>query len=165
MLWIVVVRLCPRYLTLAKQMDEIYERLLQEASGDNPEAFRFLIAWSNYCHAVDDIIDSDIRDSEGILNVFVMAQEIYGSNFYLSNFDRLFHSIRVVTSSYADSVSMARSTELWQREEANIIRSCGNDIILLVASITGGYGVMRKIAFQLRKHSYEKQRKDQTINL
>jgi len=46
---------------------------VQRACCGNQEAMDFLKHWSAYVHAIDDIIDGDLKGSEGIIATFAKA--------------------------------------------------------------------------------------------
>ena len=50
-----------------------------------------------------------------------------------------------------------KADEEWKRQTADVLRLCGNDMILQVAWIIGGYKHMRAISLKLREFAYHSQ--------
>jgi hypothetical protein len=116
-------------------------QLYFDAAGGNHNAVVFITAFHAYCHAIDDLIDGDVAFSpEAIENWF-----------------RLQPVIAQITSTYADSVAWEKADEEWKRQTADVLRLCGNDMIIQVAWIIGGYKHMRAISLKLREFAYHSQ--------
>lgn len=130
------------------------DTLWREIAGDNDEAFRFMQAWNAYCHAVDDIVDGDTPGTEDLLKVLLAAHLIYTSNFFTKNVDMLSPLVGVITNAYLDSVEWETSPDVWKRTIADQLRSYGNEMILQVAEIVGGWPHRRKFSQRIRALSY-----------
>jgi len=143
--------------THADQIAEIYAEVTQ---GDE-YARQFLAAWHHYCHAIDDIVDGDIPFSaETLLKLLVQANQVYSLPFYLRNALILQPVVASVTSTYADSVAWEKDSEPWKRNIADVIRQCGNEMVLTIAWIVGGYDHQRRISLKLRELAFHSQHKD-----
>jgi hypothetical protein len=130
------------------------------ACGGNANAILFVSCFHNYCHAVDDLIDGELpRTPEVLLEILMLANQLYSTQFYLENSNRLQPLIALTTNTYADSVAWEKDGESWKQNIADVIRQCGNDIILAVAWIVGGYKHMRSISLDLREAAYHSQHK------
>lgn len=123
----------------------------------DPEAWRFLSAFHEYCHRIDDIIDEKITDAEFILKTFALAASVYSSNFYQRYGNMLYPFVLTMTNAYADSVKWEKSTIEWQRNVADVLRGVGHDLLMLVIGIVGGYDSMRELSLELREHFYNDQ--------
>lgn len=132
--------------------DKLYARL--QVLNVNPEAVRFIKAYIEYCHDIDDIIDNAITDPEFILKTFLKAAAIFSSNFYVKHSEQLYPLIIVITNSYADSVQFERSKEGWKLQASDVLRHCAIDMVLLVVGIVAGYDAVREISPLLREHNY-----------
>lgn len=136
---------------------ELYDTACQ----GNPDALAFLIAFHGYCHQIDDLIDGETAyNPENLLKVLMTANALYSTPFYLQHAWRLQAVVASITNTYADSVAWENSDEKWKSGVADVIRQCGNDMVLVVAFIVGGYNNMRAISLKLREFAYKDQHKD-----
>lgn len=127
---------------------------LQVYLGNCPDAIRFVKAFQDYCHNIDDIIDEKITDPEKILKVFLQACSIYSSAFYQRYAIQLHSVIMVITNSYADSVKMDHSGIAWKKKVSDVLRTAGNDMLILVVGIVAGWESMRDVSELIREYSY-----------
>jgi hypothetical protein len=132
---------------------------ISEVCKGNAEAVDFLNRWSNYCHAIDDIIDEE-KTNEFKLATFARAIEIYTHPFFLKNLASLRQVAIHATNLYADSVAWERSTEQWQKDFVDWARHGGAEMVLAAAGIVGGYDHMRVVSLELRKLCYFEHHKD-----
>lgn len=140
-----------------KEIVSIYN----DACLGNQDALAFVIAFHGYCHQIDDLIDGDTAyNPENLLRVLMCANALYSTPFYLQNAWRLQPVIASITNTYADSVAWETSDEPWKQRVADVIRQCGNDMILAVAWIVGGWANMRAISLKLREAAYHSQHED-----
>lgn len=134
--------------------------LYEEASSHQSDAYLFLVAWHSYCHMIDDLVDGDTAQTpESLLEALVMANKVYSLPFYAVNAHRLSGVVVLVSSTYADSVAWEKLPG-WQAHVADVIRQCGNDMILAVADITGGWRLVRSISLRLREAAWHNQHKE-----
>jgi hypothetical protein len=136
-----------------------HERAMKVANG-NAEAADFLCLWARYCHAVDDVVDGDTKDAEGIISAFALAPLVYGNAFYLENISALRVVALLVSNMYADSEDMKDGGKPWMRQFADVYRHAGNEMVMAVALICGGYEHVRAISFEQRATCYEVQHSD-----
>lgn len=135
--------------------------LYDAACHGNQDATSFLLAFHAYCHQIDDLIDGETTyNPENLLKVLMTANALYSTPFYLQHAWRLQAVIASITNTYADSVAWENSSVKWKSNVADVIRQCGNDMVLVVAFIVGGYVNMRAISLQLREFAYNDQHKD-----
>lgn len=141
----------------ADQIAAVYEEVVL----GNEYARQFIAAWHHYCHAIDDIIDGDVPFTpESFLGVLIQANQVYSLPFYLRNALVLQPVVASVTSAYADSVAWEKADEPWKRNIADVIRQCGNDMVLTIAWLCGGYEHQRRISLKLRELAFYSQHKD-----
>ena len=134
--------------------------LMEQAANGNRGAHEFLVLWNQYCHAIDDLIDSAERPAaEDVLAVFMQAAVLYSHPFYAAHSANLLPIVATVTNTYADSVRM-ESMEGWPKQAADVLRFCGNDMVCAVAFITGGYRHMRDLSGRLRYVSQQEHHDD-----
>ncbi|CAK0765712.1 conserved hypothetical protein [Gammaproteobacteria bacterium] len=122
---------------------------LSAATSGNAEAMDFLEVWREYVHRIDDLVDEGC-EPEALLATFAMAIELYSHPFYLKNLVALRQIARNVTNGYADVVKWEGSKVKWQAEWADHYRHIGQEMVLAVASITGGWAGMRHVSETLR---------------
>jgi hypothetical protein len=125
----------------------------------NKAAEEFCHLWYTYCHRIDDIIDNKedgrpTTSNEEILECFVMAALLYNCSFYVAHRDKLFSPVLTVTNLYADSVAWERSPEPHRRKIADVLRCCGDEMLLVVAAICGGWKHMRSLSPKIRETDY-----------
>ena len=133
-------------------------QLYFDAAGGNHNAVVFITAFHAYCHAIDDLVDGDVPFTpEAFLDVMMQANSLYSTPFYIENWFRLQPVIAQITSTYADSVAWEKSDEEWKRQTSDVLRLCGNDMIIQVAWIIGGYKHMRAISLKMREFAYHSQ--------
>ena len=119
----------------------------------NEAAKDFLLLWSQYVHAIDDIEDEETT-SEFRLKTFALAIEVYSHPFYLTNLSRLKQVALNCTNAYADVVKWEKSEVPWQKEFADHYRHFGCEMPMAVASIVGGYAAMRAVSLEFRTACY-----------
>ena len=141
-------------------MDDL-ARLYLEASCGNQDALLFITAFHHYCHCIDDIVDGDKQfNPESLMDLLMQANVLYSTPFYICNCYKLQSVVANITNTYSDSVAWEKSDEKWKRDVSDVIRQCGNDMIVTVAWICGGYKHMRTISLKLREVAYHSQHKD-----
>lgn len=123
------------------------------ANGD-AAAHDFLCQWHDYCHEIDDIIDTPDWSSERLLKLFEFANRVYTHPFYALHRKVLSPVVLVATSLYADSNAWEKDDQLWKRWWADVLRHCGNEVIFTVAQICGGYFHVRSITAPLMAMCY-----------
>lgn len=126
----------------------------------NADAIAFLVGWHRLCHLIDDVVDGDAPARDAI-KVGRWANELYSCPFYIAHRHTLQPQVLLITAIYEDSIDMAASEQAWEKREADVIRSCGADMVRLVAFIVGGYEHMRKYSRMLREHCYHEHHDDE----
>lgn len=126
---------------------------------DDPDAMRFNDLWYQYCHGIDDLVDTmdDGRpkmDKEQILGLFIAALQLYNCDFFVRYRQMLFPTVLTVTNSFADSVAWEKSPLAHRRTMADCLRTCGNEMYYIVAMIKGGWNHARGISQAIRERDY-----------
>jgi hypothetical protein len=142
-------------------MNETDEQRALRICNGNASAAEFLCLWARYCHAADDVVDGDTKDAEGVINAFALAPLVFGHPFYLDNMSALRVVALLVSNMYADSEDMKDGGKPWMRQFADVYRHAGNEMVLAVALICGGYEHVRAISFEQRATCYETQHKEE----
>lgn len=122
-------------------------------------ALQFCDLWFDYCHRIDDLIDTreDGRPTmtpEEILTIFGAGLMLYNCEFYLKHQRTLFPIILAVTNCYMDVVQWEKSPVEHQRKMADVLRCCANELFFVVAMITGGWSHMRDVSARIRERSW-----------
>ena len=125
----------------------------------NVQAKEFCHLWFQYCHGIDDLIDLGVPTvtHEQILELFIMANVIYSSEFYTAHRTILQPVVMLVTNAYADVVKWEKSDINRRRRMADVLRCCGNEMFFAVAMICGGWKHLRSLSARLRERSWELQ--------
>lgn len=131
------------------------EQMCQEVCLGQPDAVLFCHLWFNYCHLIDDLVDSEDRPTaEQFLEPLAMANVLYGTPFYRDHQNLLSPIVLSVTNAYADSVKWEKSCVHRRSTIADVLRCCGNEMFFMVAYICGGWKHQRKISSQIREQSW-----------
>lgn len=143
---------------MTKTEQEIKDLHKQVCNG-NADAEVFCDLWFQFCHGVDDIIDTreDGRatmNPEEILRIFAVAMALYNCPFYILNRAVLHTCAMLIHNIYADTVLFEKAPEPEKRAIADVARCCGNETYFLVANICGGYDHMRKLSPIIRQRSW-----------
>lgn len=131
-----------------------FVKFLEKYLSPDPDALLWVLSYTTYVHAVDDIIDEEIRDEEFLLKTFEMAAVVYSSHFYVRNISALYPLIVMASNTYMDSVILEKQSEAWKRYTADHLRQTGNEVILACIQIVGGMDVRRQASMELREISY-----------
>jgi hypothetical protein len=113
--------------------------LYRAIAKDDSEAFRFLCAWHEYCHEWDDLVDTFLPGPEAMLQVAAHAIDVYGLPFYQKHLADLKPVAKQVTNTYRLSVAWEKKADKWQRQCADVLRHCGNEMVYAVAELVGGW--------------------------
>lgn len=134
-------------------------RVARICKGD-VEAIDFLCVWARYVHGIDDIVDGDTKEAEDIIATFALSATLLTHPFFLrtpTHAAALRQTFLSVANAYADSVAWEKSSIPWQRQQADCLRHCGNEMVFAVAQICGGYDHARTISLEHREIAYEAQ--------
>jgi hypothetical protein len=133
---------------MSDQPSAIVNLYHQIANGD-AAAENFLWLWGCYLRAVDDVIDENKWDPESILDVLILANSFYSHPFYVQNCRTLQLVVMMATNWWADSVKWEKAPEQWKKDWADVLRHSGNEVIIAVAIICGGWTHGRKFSAPL----------------
>ncbi len=141
-----------------KLMDITVDKIIPLACNGNKLAEKYLhdMAWVN--RIIDDLYDKDYDVSRENIEraFFVLAIEIPTNPFYLSNFQALMAQHVVIYNSWMDSNAWENDEAETKRIYAHVLKDYIGELLPLVAFLTGGTGLMRKISLQVRE-SYIKE--------
>lgn len=129
-------------------------RFYRLAACGNELAMDFLCQWHDYCHEIDDVIDTPDYTPARLLALLEFANRLYSHAFYAQHRQVLSPVILVATSIYADSNKWEQDEQLWKRWWAEVLRHCGNEVTYTVAQLCGGYMHVRQITAPLMAMSF-----------
>ena len=133
-------------------------------NGDR-EAMVFNDAWYRYVHGIDDLIDT-MQDGrprmsrEQILELFILAAEIYNCPFYVRHREKLHAVVILVTNDYANSVAWEKSPLPHRRVMGDVFRTCGDTMYDMVAALCGGWKHLRNTSPAIRERDWIGQHDD-----
>ncbi len=122
-------------------------------------AMTFCDMWYRYCHGIDDLIDT-LRDGrprmhkEQMVSLFFNAAVFYNLEFYVKHRELLFPIVLQVTNTYQDSIAWEHSPLSHLRQMADVFRTCGNEMYVIVALICGGEAHMRKMSMAIKERDW-----------
>lgn len=125
----------------------------------NQSAMHFCDLWYRYCHGIDDLIDT-LRDGrprmskDQMVGLFFQAALLYGSEFFVNNRDALLPIVLLVTNTYRDSIAWEHASTSHLRQMADIFRTCGNEMYVMVALICGGEEHMRTMSMKIKERDW-----------
>lgn len=123
------------------------------------DAMAFCDLWYNYCHGIDDLIDTmqdgrPLMSKRQIISLFFKAAILYNSPFYMENQQLLFPIILETTNTYTMSVEWENSPKEHLRILADVWRTCGNRMYSMIALICGGEIHMIEISKRINERDY-----------
>jgi hypothetical protein len=146
-------------------MSRQYFQLQQEAALGNVDALVFLLSWNSYIHAIDDLVD-EAMTPDLLLDCLMQANALYATPFWIAHSARLAGIIALVANAYADSLKFEEGPQEWKKRHADVLRQAGNEMVMAVAQIVGGWRHARSISTRVREEAHDKQHeevKDVTI--
>jgi hypothetical protein len=118
-----------------------------EIARRDPEAMRWLFAFHEYCHEIDDLEDGEAKGVQPSLRIHQRARVVYTLPFFLRHEAELGAVMESVLQLYADSRLWEKSEHERQRRMADVFRCSGNLVVLTVARLVGwGWEQQRMIS-------------------
>lgn len=142
-------------------LDIVLRKQIAKHLEQHPGATEFICAFGNLCHAVDDLIDQDnpaIKDHRMlVMDCFGLSLEVYSCWFYQKHIAWLFPIAKNTHRLYSDSISWEKSPVEWQRQYADVIRCCGNEMVVAILDHLCHVppAELRKISLAMREDSWE----------
>ena len=131
-------------------------QIYEEATRGNEEAEKFLQAFHAWAHLIDDIVDEPNRDRLDAVEVAMMANVLFSCPFYYQHAASLQMVTALIADAYRVSVIAERRGGDYARL-ADSLRLCGNQMVLAVAMIVGGWAHMQMISAKLWPAAWESQ--------
>lgn len=141
---------------MTNDLEYIYEK----AAGRDQQALQFLHAWNLYCHRIDDFLDEEKRSPEELVGILVDANVLYTLPFFRAHAMELYPVVSLITRTYGDSIWLSSSMDGWKKQAGNVLRFVGNDMVKIVAQLTGGYDLAREVSGHLIMLSHEEHTDD-----
>ena len=130
--------------------------LYREAAAGNADAFAFLCTFHQWAHRIDDLVDQPEHDRLDVVNVAMEANVLFSSPFYVTHSGPLQVVVALVADAYKTSVRGEREGGKAGRL-ADTLRLAGNQMVLAVAMIVGGWAHMQRISERLWPLAWESQ--------
>lgn len=126
-------------------------QLMKQAANGNLDAERFLIAWHDFAHLVDDLHDKDCqRTDEDMSEILVrFICELSGNQFYAQYRPMLLSLIVQSFNAWVDSNATKLPTE------RDVLKGFWHEVIYHVTFLTGGWHSMRTATKTHREYDYE----------
>jgi len=128
--------------------------LLRTVCCGDEDAVRFLLAWREYVHLIDDIVDGDTAPLD-VIRVGAMANSLFSCPFYLRHTSQLYVTVQLLTCAYRDSVHWEHSPDAWRRQIADVLRHSGADMVRAVALLCGGYSHLCRYSLEIHTICYQ----------
>lgn len=106
------------------------------ASTGNAEAYQWLCAWHGWCHAIDDHVD-EARSPRDVIGLCAQGAVIFSAPFYRRHAEALGPLVGVIAAQYEKSLEVRGVL-------ADALRIAGNQMVLMVAYLTGGTESVRR---------------------
>lgn len=132
---------------------EQLEAFYRETCQGREDAYAFICAWQTFCSAVDDLNDGDIKGVDALSRTFFVSIQTLTSNFWQQHGRDLYLLSALITNDYIDS----HNCDVKFRD---FLRSNGNQMLMAVAFICGGFDHLRKMSLKIREISYREHHDD-----
>lgn len=143
--------------TCGSVLEEV-KRILEK----NQEAKLFIGAYTEYVHAIDDLVDED-KNVTKIDRTTDLASRIFNSNYWIKNRDQLYLIEQLIHVFYFVSVEWETSEELWKQRDARVISHMGYAMFLAVLLLeTRDTLIVQGIAAKFMEASHLKHLGDMT---
>jgi len=122
---------------IADRLSEVYRR----ATMNNAQAYNWLVAAHSWMHHIDDIVDGDM-DVEAVPFIGSQAVALMSDPFFVRNSTALAPVLMSIAIQYQASLKAPR-------EVVDMLRLSGNQLVLWVANLMGGYAHAQAVAEDL----------------
>jgi hypothetical protein len=112
------------------------------ASGGDEGAYTWLLAFHGWAHGLDDFVDEPGHAAAEAVDLCADAVVLFSGRFYREHAEALGPLLGVTAEKYRASLTAVGRL-------ADVLRLGGNDVVLMVAYLRGGRGLMRKVADEL----------------
>lgn len=143
-----------------------HKKLLHEINclfSSKPEALAFTNLYCQYCHAIDDIIDEEYPPkgkSKFIIDAFELAERLFSSHYFISNYYWLKPVIAIVRNDYSNACLWEEESEDWKKLHADVLRHSGYNVFFAIVEHEFGWAALSAISARFREFSHHKHLND-----
>lgn len=139
----------------------VVQKQIEKHLSKHPGAVEFIAAFGALCHAVDDLVDRDnpaVKDYKmHVMDCFGLATDVYSCHFYQQHHLWLYPIAKNTHRLYSDSILWEKSPVEWQKQYADVLRCCGNEMVCAVLEHLCHVppSELRLISLAMREDSWE----------
>jgi len=140
-----------------KANDIMVDEVITLCSNGNKDAEKYLIDFAYVCRVFDDLIDKDhpVSDKQICKAFFILMAGLWLNPFFARN-SRLLIPVHVMSvNTFMDSNVWADDDNKLKRLYAHVIKDFVDELLGMVAFLTGGYTHMRKVSLKVRESFLE----------
>lgn len=150
-----------------KMNDDLVDTLVELSSNGNKEAKNYLSLFAYVIRVFDDLIDKDypVSDAQICRAFFILMAELWMNPFFLRN-HRLLIPLHIASvNAFMDSNVWLQDKDELKKMYAHVIKDFVNEILGMVAFLTGGYNHMRNVSLKMRELFIEDPQQDAGIKI
>ncbi len=133
------------------------------ANGDK-DAVAFLMAFVEYCHMLDDIVDKDkpVTDLRLVRESLALIDELMLNPWVQANRVALWPVIVVGFNAWIDANAWEASADPQKQRDADVVKGVYHEVVWLTARLCGGFDHMRFVCAEHREydHDYDNKQKE-----
>lgn len=137
--------------------DAATEEMYRFSAKGDEHAERYL--WQIDCVArtIDDLVDKDheVREEKIYEMFFILIAELWRNPFFIAHAHTLLAHHLMICNAWRDANRMERSDNKTERAYAHVMKDMINELVPMVAFLTGGYSHMVKVSERLRQIALE----------
>lgn len=121
------------------------------------EAVNFCLAFIEWCHWLDDLIDKDkVWTGADVVRANLNALLAFSDNeFFQRHKFKLMPMIVTAAGAFADSVQWEKREGVQDRRAADILKSQYHEVVWQIAYLCGGWDHMRAVTKKFRAFDYD----------
>jgi hypothetical protein len=130
---------------------------IKELTRGNADAERFVAAFVEHCHMLDDLVDRDnpCDDERMIASEIRWVMELTGNPFFLANRAFLVPLIVQGFNAWLDSNDWQQSDDPQKQRDADVLKGLYHEVIYQVAFLCGGWDHLRSITSTYRNYNHD----------
>ena len=140
-----------------KENDIKVDEMIGLCANGNKDAEQYLSEFAYVCRVFDDLIDKDypVSDEQICRAFFILMAGLWLNPFFLRN-SRLLIPLHIASvNAFMDSNVWEESNDKLKKIYAHVVKDFVNELLGVVAFLTGGYGHMRNISLKMRESFLE----------
>jgi len=150
-----------------KKNDDLVDKLVELSANGNEDAKKYLSSFAYVTRVFDDLIDKDypVSDNQICRAFFILMGGLWTNPFFVRN-SRLLIPLHIVSvNAFMDANIWAEDEDKLKKIYAHVIKDFVNEILGMVAFLTGGYNHMRKVSLEVRDLFIEDLKEDVGIKI